>query len=67
MARHPLHKAAEHSESPEVIKVLLDAGANPKAKARYDYTPWFLIQGHLEKSPFPHRESLLVHANPLHY
>lgn len=37
----PLHKAAEHSESPEVIKVLLDARANPKAKARYGYIPWF--------------------------
>ena len=38
------YDAAEHSKSPEVIKILLDAGANPKAKARYGYSPWFLIQ-----------------------
>ena len=40
----PLHGAAKWSNSPDVVKALLDAGANPKAKASDGSTPWDLIQ-----------------------
>ena len=36
----PLHHAADKCRSPVVISVLLDAGADPKARARDLRTPW---------------------------
>ena len=40
----PLHGAARWSNSPDVVKALLDTGANPKANASDGSTPWDLIQ-----------------------
>ncbi len=40
----PLHQAALHSKTPNVVAALLDAGANPKAMSEDDYTPWDTLQ-----------------------
>ncbi len=40
----PLHRAAELSNNPAVIKVLLDAGANTAARNAAGKTPWDLVQ-----------------------
>ena len=40
----PLHRAAELSKNPEVIKVMLDAGADTAALNAAGKTPWDLVQ-----------------------
>ena len=40
----PLHRAAELSKNPEVIKVMLDAGADTAARNAAGKTPWDLVQ-----------------------
>ena len=36
----PLHRAAQCNKNPAVIAVLLDAGADPKARNAHGKTPW---------------------------
>ena len=40
----PLHRAAELSKNPAVIKVMLDAGADTAARNAAGKTPWDLVQ-----------------------
>ena len=40
----PLHIAAAHSDNSEVVVLLLDRGANPKALDEHGNTAWNLIQ-----------------------
>ena len=40
----PLHRAARLSETPAVVTVLLDAGADPAARDKAGKTPWDWIK-----------------------
>ena len=57
----PLHRAA-HAGRSEVIRVLLDAGANPDSRAEGGQTPLFIamLSGHVDAT----RELLRAKANP---
>ena len=40
----PLHSATANNENPAVVTTLLDAGADPKARAKYGVTAWDMVQ-----------------------
>ena len=46
----PIHKAAEHTQHPEVISALIDAGADPMARTtKYRSTPLHFASGYGKK------------------
>ena len=64
----PIHKAAEYTKQPEVITVLIDAGADPMARtSKYRSTPLHIASGyniHKQKRPDLVKVLLANGANP---
>ena len=48
--KQAIHKAVWNHPKPDIVDLLLKAGADPNAKNKYDYTPlhWAAKHGHLE-------------------
>ena len=50
--KQPIHKAVWMHPKPDVVRLLLENGANPNAKNKYDYTPlhWAAKHGHIQSA-----------------
>ncbi len=50
--KHPIHKAVWGHDKPDVVALLLSAGANPNALNAFGYTPlhWAAKHGHIESA-----------------